>query len=287
MKTKFYWLALLASAAMIAQANAGGHHGGGGGGQIATGSPARGVSSFHSMAGRNFGGTRMMYSGRRFSPGGMRQFNSGSINRGNRFTRFGNNPRFAQGRNDFVTRNGAIANRRSGGGQFRNGNNLPPNWQNHVAERHSGNWHRDWDRGRDHEWHGRHCRFVNGSWVIFDSGFYPWWGYGYPYGYYGYYDYSPYGYDSDNYDPGYYDSGDYDSGGYGGRDVDDSLNSSVAGVQEQLARRGYYHGEIDGVIGPQTRRALARYQSSHGLRASGQLTTPTLEALGLGRVASY
>src|SRR6202030_2352498 len=33
MKTKFYWLALLASAAMIAQANAGGHGGGGGGGR--------------------------------------------------------------------------------------------------------------------------------------------------------------------------------------------------------------------------------------------------------------
>ena len=31
MKTKFYWVALLASAAMIAQANAGGHYGGGGG----------------------------------------------------------------------------------------------------------------------------------------------------------------------------------------------------------------------------------------------------------------
>ncbi len=31
MKTKFYWVALLASAAMIAQAKAGGHYGGGGG----------------------------------------------------------------------------------------------------------------------------------------------------------------------------------------------------------------------------------------------------------------
>ena len=31
MKTKFYWVALLASAAMIAQAKAGGHNGGGGG----------------------------------------------------------------------------------------------------------------------------------------------------------------------------------------------------------------------------------------------------------------
>ena len=35
MKTKFYWVALLASAAMIAQAKAGGHYGGGGGGGFA------------------------------------------------------------------------------------------------------------------------------------------------------------------------------------------------------------------------------------------------------------
>src|SRR5947207_2338636 len=35
MKTKFYWAALLASAAMIAQANAGGRYGGGGGGFVA------------------------------------------------------------------------------------------------------------------------------------------------------------------------------------------------------------------------------------------------------------
>ena len=37
MKTKFYWVALLASAAMIAQAKAGGHYGGGGGGRLCHG----------------------------------------------------------------------------------------------------------------------------------------------------------------------------------------------------------------------------------------------------------
>src|SRR5205823_5104988 len=40
MKTKFYWVALLASAAMIAQAKAGGHHGGGGGAGFAMARPA-------------------------------------------------------------------------------------------------------------------------------------------------------------------------------------------------------------------------------------------------------
>ena len=40
MKTKFYWVALLASAALIAQAKAGGHYGGGGGGFAMAAHPA-------------------------------------------------------------------------------------------------------------------------------------------------------------------------------------------------------------------------------------------------------
>jgi len=85
MKTKFYWVALLASAALIAQAQAGGHYGGGGGGggHFAAGhpGPARGgaVSSFHSMPMRNFGGGRMIYSGQRFSSVGMRSPSSAAF----------------------------------------------------------------------------------------------------------------------------------------------------------------------------------------------------------------
>src|ERR1700739_550750 len=85
MKTKFYWFALLASAAIIAQAQAGGHFGGGGGmaGHFggAGPAPARGgaVSSFHSMPVRNFGGGRMIYSGQRFSPVGLRSPSSAAF----------------------------------------------------------------------------------------------------------------------------------------------------------------------------------------------------------------
>src|SRR5439155_20780504 len=69
MKTKFYWAALLASAAMIAQANAGGRYGGGGGGFAARVAPARAAApSFNSAASRSFGSGRMVYSGQRFSP---------------------------------------------------------------------------------------------------------------------------------------------------------------------------------------------------------------------------
>jgi hypothetical protein len=270
MKTKFYGLALLASAGMIAQASAGGHHGGGGGGH-AVAAPARGGgASFRSASARGFGRGRMFYAGRHFSPGGMRQFNAGMIDRGDRFARAGNN----LGRHNNTT----VGNHRGGTGQVRGGNNLPPNWRDRVVARHSGDWHRNWDRNCDHNWHGHHCRFINGSWFVFDLGFYPWWSYGYPYDYYGY-DYYPYAYGSGYYEPYGYDYGEeYDPNAYGSSHGD---GSPVATVQERLADQGYYHGEIDGVLGPQTRRAIARYQRDHGQRGTGDLTLNTLETLGV------
>jgi peptidoglycan hydrolase-like protein with peptidoglycan-binding domain len=35
-------------------------------------------------------------------------------------------------------------------------------------------------------------------------------------------------------------------------------------LQRRLARAGYYHGAIDGILGPQTRRAIAAYERDHG-----------------------
>src|ERR1700687_2440909 len=115
MKTKFYWVALLASAALIAQTQAGGQHGGGGGGghSAAAGpGPARsgGGPSFRSMPTGSFGGGRMIYSGQRFSSVGMRapgygqhyinpnagaavrtsQFTPRNINRSDRMAQFSN-----------------------------------------------------------------------------------------------------------------------------------------------------------------------------------------------------
>jgi hypothetical protein len=76
----------------------------------------------------------------------------------------------------------------------------------------------------------------------------PWWGWGYPYGYYGGY----------NYGYGYY--GGYGSDyGYGG-----SSGSRVAELQRRLARAGYYHGAIDGIMGPATRRAIRAYERHGG-----------------------
>jgi hypothetical protein len=301
MKTKLLTVALLASAALIAPVQGGGRHGNGGGNYVASGGgAARSGSgpSFRSAPMRNFGSGRTIYSGQRFSSVGVRSPRSmefrpqyshsnavgsigsnqvvpGNISRGNRSTQFAN------------TGNRAITNlRRDGNGarQARSGNNLPTNWRNHVVAQRSGNWQRNWDRSRDHVWHGHHCRFINGSWVIFDFGFDPWWPYWYDPYYYGY-DYYPYSY---GYDPGY-DSGVYQGEEYydQNRNADQSGNSTALAAQQVLAQQGYYRGQIDGVFGPETRAAIAEYQSNRGLRVTGTLTPDTLQALGLPRVASY
>ena len=294
-------LTISAALAIPVQAQSHGHGGGGGigfsgGGHIP--SPAHAAApSFHSMPHSNFGGGRMPQSGQRFSPvgryspssaafrqhyinsnrgasiGGPR-FNRGNINRGDRLTRFPNGG------------NRAIANPRSEGkgtGQVRSGNSLPANWRSHVVAQHSTNWHRAWDRSRDHSWHGHHCRFINGSWVIFDLGFYPG-SYWYPDDYYA----PDYYADSYGYDPGYDESGVYQAEEYYDRNgsADQYNDSTVAVAQERLARQGYYRGEIDGVFGPQTRNAIMRFQGDHGMRVTGSLTNDTLDALGLPRIAS-
>jgi hypothetical protein len=313
--------ALVASAALVAPVQAGGgNHGSGGRGGFAARSAGPGGGggapsfrsmpagrfsggSFRSMPVRSFSSNRMIYSGQRFSSGGgMRsprttEFRSRVISpntgggspaanqfaRGNRGR--GNNPQtFRNGGGQL--RNGLAQNRTGGG------NNLPGNWRNHVFAQHSGNWHRNWSHNHDHWWNGHRCHWWNGSWVIFDIGFSPWW-WGYPYDYYyGYpygYGYYPYGYNY-GYGYGYNDPGAYDnqpaydqsySGGY-----DQSANSSVAAAQDKLAQQGFYHGQIDGVLGPETRHAIVRFQSSRGLRVNGELTSETLGAMGLREYAN-
>jgi His-Xaa-Ser repeat protein HxsA len=104
--------------------------------------------------------------------------------------------------------------------------------------------------------------------VIIGPWLYPW-GYSYyPYGAYSYYDD---GYYDDGYAASEYSQSEYDAG-----------DSSVSQVQAALAREGYYHGAIDGSVGPATRNALRRYQQNHGLDVNGRIDRPVLEALGLG-----
>ena len=293
MKTKFYWVALLASAALTAQAQGGGHHGGGGGGSFAAphagGGAHAAAPAFHSAPRGNFGGGRFMAPGPRFSPYqapmAFRQHrlavSDRAFARSHQFATETANRRFdapqrLNHRDSRLTRNG-----NNSGNRFENrGSNAA---REHVFARHSADWHRDWDRRHDHFWHGHRCRFVNGSWFIYDIGFYPYdysYPYGYPYDEYAY-DYYPYGYNAGVYegDADYYSPGAYDSS-------DQSTDSTVAAAQEQLARQGYYRGEINGIFGPDTRRAIVRHQSDHGLGVTGRLNTDTLHALGLPGAAN-
>jgi hypothetical protein len=115
------------------------------------------------------------------------------------------------------------------------------------------------DRDRFHDRRFNDFVFFGG---FGDPFFYPYYGY-YPYGYYpGYY---PYGYYPYGYGYGY---NSYNRSGYqgfaGGR------GSSVAQIQLRLARAGYYHGRIDGVMGPRTRSAMRAYERSHNSRVTAR-----------------
>lgn len=269
MKTKLHWLALImvSAAFLSAPAQAGNNRSSNGNSAPATASARGGTSA---ARGNFSAGGRLMMQGQRFSsfhPNyihsngfasvGQRQFRSGTLNGGNRVGSVGS------------------------GNSVRNGGG-----NNHLFARHSADWHRDWDRHSDHWWHGHRCRFVDGSWFIFDLGFFPWYGYPYddyyPYAYgYGYDGY-PYGSDGGVYEGGNPDYNDSRAGG----SSDQYADNNVAAAQDRLARQGYYHGSIDGSYGPATRRAVMRYQRDHGLRVTGYLTADTLAALGLPREAS-
>lgn len=50
----------------------------------------------------------------------------------------------------------------------------------------------------------------------------------------------------------------------------------VQALQSALRRLGFYEGDIDGLAGPLTSKALRRFQSSANLRPSGLPDTATL-----------
>lgn len=55
----------------------------------------------------------------------------------------------------------------------------------------------------------------------------------------------------------------------------------TAQVQQALAELGYYYGPIDGVLGPETRDAILRFQTVNGLATTAAIDEPTLDSLGL------
>ena len=44
---------------------------------------------------------------------------------------------------------------------------------------------------------------------------------------------------------------------------------------------GFYSGELDGVPGTDTRTAIAKYQSSKGLKVTGQIDDALIKSLGI------
>jgi len=129
------------------------------------------------------------------------------------------------------------------------------NWQGTrytVFRNYSSQWHdRNW-------WSGHYNRvvFVYGGWYAWNAGYWiPAWGYA-PNAYYA------------------FDGPIY---GYNGLPPD----QVIANVQTALQQQGYYQGEVDGLLGPQTRAAIADYQRANGLPETASVDQPTLESLGM------
>ena len=88
----------------------------------------------------------------------------------------------------------------------------------------------------------------------------------------------PFGYgDTYSYDNPYYDGGYYD-GQYSPAEVTPSQETIIA-VQKELTHLGYYHGQVDGLTGPETESAIRWFQSVDKLPVTGQIDDPTLKAL--------
>src|SRR6266568_9061692 len=58
-------------------------------------------------------------------------------------------------------------------------------------------------------------------------------------------------------------------------------NQVIGNVQLALQQQGYYHGEVDGLLGPLTRAAIADYQRDHRLYVTSAIDQPTLQSLGM------
>lgn len=129
-----------------------------------------------------------------------------------------------------------------------------PQYQAFVSYR--PQWH---DQGWWQSRYADNLLLIGGGWYYWDSGYwYPAWGYDTAYSYY------PYDgpiYVGDNRVP---------------------FDQVVADCQATLQEQGYYKGEVDGLMGPLTRDALASFQRDHGLITTAALDQPTLSSLGLG-----
>ena len=59
-------------------------------------------------------------------------------------------------------------------------------------------------------------------------------------------------------------------------------HKDIKKVQETLRDKGYYSGNVDGLMGPQTRAGIREYQKSEKLPVTGHLDAETSGKLGVG-----
>ena len=154
-----------------------------------------------------------------------------------------------------------------------------PAWSRDRGDhgRHGGRgWHGDNHKHSGHHYSGHRYRHYGSSYYRGYGYPYRGYGYGYPYGYgYGY-PYAGFGL-SFTTRPSYV----YSSRVYNGRQAYGYSDSLAADVQQELRRRGYYRGSIDGDIGPASRAAIRRYQADRGLSVTGRIDSTLLRSLDI------
>jgi hypothetical protein len=57
----------------------------------------------------------------------------------------------------------------------------------------------------------------------------------------------------------------------------------VSAAQRSLKQKGFYKGNIDGNVGPETRAAIREYQKNSNLNVTGRLDEATLSSLGVAK----
>ncbi len=168
-----------------------------------------------------------------------------------------------RGRNNVaINRNRNFAVNRTGNAAYYRGGNvrITNNWRGDAfrGQRYAAfrNYNRQW---HDRSWWRSHYDriiFVNNGWYYWNAGYwFPAWGYAPSVSY-------------------VYDGPIYAYNGW-------TPDRVTVGVQEQLARAGYYDGPIDGVLGPMTREAIAAFQADNGLAVTSAIDEPTLATLGV------
>jgi hypothetical protein len=172
-------------------------------------------------------------------------FNAANGNANNALLR--NHANFANGHQAF---NRTFANR-AGARHF------ATNYRIHPYREVFHNYHAAY---HDRYWYGSHYDRL----AIFGGGYYYWdGGYWYP---------------AWGYDPGvaFYA---YDGPIYSYENL--PPDQVIVNVQTELQDQGYYNGNIDGQLGPQTREAVGAYQHDHNLEVTSAIDEPTVEALGV------